>query len=349
MNKELLRNGATTMIGSVPFADPDEAVRFVLGSGVDVPAWPQLPSRAFVEGMIPQCSEGIPFVRIDEAEKRVWCGIPDDRSDALAEFYQNVMDMNVDAFAISEHAAAGLHRFVAHLAKSGAKHVFLKGQVTGPITMAIGLTDQNKQALFYDAEMRDAVLNAIVMKARWQARLLQQYCENLLMFFDEPVLAGFGTSAYLGLKAEHVVEMCNAVSAAIHDEGALAGIHVCSNTDWAVVMSTGIDVLNFDAYSTDCALSLYPEALRGFIGRGGVLAWGIVPTTHEIEDATLDGVVARLRGEFEKLSAKGFTREELKRCSILTPSCGAGMLSVEQCRKVFDLLARTRAVFRAAF
>jgi len=345
MTRNLLTNGATTVIGSVPFTDAAEAARFILASGVDVPCWPQLPARAFVEGMIPQCSEGIPFMKIDEPEKRIWCEIPPDRSEALTEFYQNVIDMNVDAFAISEKHAAGFHAFLKALG-SGPKRPFLKGQVTGPATMSLGITDQNKQFLFYDAEMRDAVTQAITMKARWQARLLRKHCENLLMFFDEPVLAGFGTSTYLGLKAEHVAEMCGAVIAAIHDEGALAGVHICSNTDWAMMMATDIDVLNFDAYSTNCALSLYPDALRRFIGRGGALAWGIVPTTNEIDGATLDGIVARLRAEFRKLEAKGFTKDELSRSCALTPSCGTGALSVPQCRKVFDLLTKLQAAFR---
>jgi hypothetical protein len=345
MTPEFLTNGATTVIGSVPFADVAEAARFILESGVDVPCWPQLPARGFVEGMIPQCSEGIPFIRIDEPERRIWCEIPPDRADALTEFYQNVIDMNLDAFAISEKFAAGFHAFLKAL-EAGGKRPFLKGQVTGPITMSLGITDQKKQFLFYDPEMRDVVVQAMALKARWQARLLSNHCENLLMFFDEPALAGFGTSAYLGLKAEHVSEMCGAIIAAIHDEGALAGVHVCGNTDWAMMMATDVDVLNFDAYSTNCALSLYPEALRRFIDRGGALAWGIVPTTHEIDTATPDGVVARLREEFRKLEAKGFTRDKLRRACVLTPSCGTGALNVPQCRKVFDLLKKLQAAFR---
>lgn len=344
--QEFLTNGATTVIGSVPFTDAAEAARFILESAVDVPCWPQLPARAFVEGMIPQCSEGIPLIRIDEPERRIWCDIPADKTEALTEFYQRVIDMDADAFAISERHAAGFHAFLKQLAVSGKKRPSLKGQVTGPITMSLGITDQNKQFIFYDAEMRDAVLNAIALKARWQARLLKKYCDGLLMFIDEPVLAGFGTSAYLGLKAEHVVEMCNMTVSAVHGEGALAGIHVCSNTDWATVMPTDIDVLNFDAYSTNCALSLYPQALRAFIDRGGILAWGIIPTTQEIDAATLDGVVERLRGEFKKLEAKGFNRAELTRACMLTPSCGAGVLTIAQCKKVFDLLTQLQVAFR---
>lgn len=349
MTEKMLSNGATTIIGSVPFTNADEAARFILNSGVDVPCWPQLPARSFMEHMIPQCAEGLPFLEIDEAAKRVWCEIPDDRSETLTDFYQKVFDLRFDAFAISERAAAGLYRFVKALESSGKKIPCVKGQVTGPVTMALGLTDQNRRALFHDAEMRDVVVNAIAMKARWQARLLGRYCERPLIFLDEPVLAGFGTSAYLGLKAEHVTGMCGAVVAAVREEGALAGAHCCSNTDWGMMMSVDFDVLNFDAWDSNCAISLYPDAVKSFIGRGGALAWGLVPTTDDIDAATEETVAARLREEFGKMRAKGISAEDLRRSCVLTPSCGAGGLSVGQCGKVLELLKRLQARFRGEF
>ncbi|RKY26008.1 MAG: hypothetical protein DRP79_05775 [Planctomycetota bacterium] len=349
MPESILKNGATTAIGSVPFEDAGEAVGFILNCGIDVPCWPQLPVRGFMEGMIPQCSEGLPFIKIDEKEKRAWCEIPEDRSEALTDFYQKIIDMDVEAFAISERAAAGLYRFIEAIRESGRKQPCLKGQVTGPVTMSLGLADQNKQALFHDVEMRDVVVNIIAAKARWQARLLGRHCEKPLIFLDEPVMAGFGTSAYLSLKAEHVKEMCNTCIAAVHEEGALAGVHCCSNTDWGMMMSADFDVLNFEAMDSACAISLYPDAARNFINRGGALAWGVVPTTSAIDDASEESVVARLREEFDRMEAKGFTRDELKRSCVLTPSCGAGGLNVDQCRKVFDLLTRLQARFHREF
>ena len=349
MTGEILSNGATTVIGSLPFEDADEAVRFVLEGGIDVPCWPQLPARGFVEGMIPQCGEGLPFFEIDEAEKRAWCEVPEDRADALTDFYQKVMDLDVDAFAISRRCAAGLYRFIESIRESGQQPPCVKGQVTGPITMSLGLTDQNRQALFHDPEMRDVVVSVIAMKARWQTRLLGRYCEKPLMFLDEPVMAGFGTSAYLSLKAEHVIDMCNTCVAAIHEEGGLAGVHCCSNTDWGMMMSADFDVLNFEAMDSGCAISLYPDAVRRFIGRGGALAWGVVPTTDAIDAASEESVVARLREEFDRMEAKGFARDELKRSCVLTPSCGAAGLSVEQCRKVFHLLITLKTRFQRDF
>ena len=49
--------------------------------------------------------------------------------------------------------------------------------------------------------------------------------------------------------------------AAIHQEGALAGLHCCGNTDWSLVLATGVDVINFDAWEFAQGLSVYPAEL----------------------------------------------------------------------------------------
>ena len=54
----------TTGIGSLPHTDPVEACKIILDS-VDIPFWPQLPHRSFLESMVPMYSEGFPFIRIE--------------------------------------------------------------------------------------------------------------------------------------------------------------------------------------------------------------------------------------------------------------------------------------------
>ena len=342
MTGEFLLNGATTGVGSMPAVDAAEAVKFVFDSGLDIPFWPQLPARSFFEGMVPQYSEGLPFARVDEGEKRIWCEIPDDRSEALTAFYEKYLAGDVDAFAVSPEYAAGLHIFLDEVKSRGTKFDCLKGQVAGPVTMTLGIADRNKRAIFYDAEMREAAVKLLAMKARSQVRLLAPYCKRVMIFLDEPILAGFGTSAYLGLGADDVVSMCNEVIEAIHDEGAVAGVHCCSNTDWSLVMSAKLDVVNFDAYAYAHTVALYTDAVRDFLGRGGVLAWGIVPTTDEIDVENIETIWSKLEQGMQLLVKKGFAESDLRRQCLLTPSCGAGGLRQDQCKKVFDLLAQTR-------
>jgi hypothetical protein len=54
--------GLASMIGSLPYKDENKAVAIVLRYQIDMPAWPQLPKRAYVENMYTQYSEGFPGI-----------------------------------------------------------------------------------------------------------------------------------------------------------------------------------------------------------------------------------------------------------------------------------------------
>ena len=80
---------STTGIGSLPHRDPVEACRLVLQT-FDIPFWPQLPALSFFESMIPQYSEGMPFLKIDEEREKIW--VERDGGDALSQFYETCTD-----------------------------------------------------------------------------------------------------------------------------------------------------------------------------------------------------------------------------------------------------------------
>ena len=75
----------TTGIGSMPHKDPERACRLVLET-FDIPFWPQLPRLSFHELMIPQFSEGLPFLKTDEKKERIW--IEREDGEALTQFYE---------------------------------------------------------------------------------------------------------------------------------------------------------------------------------------------------------------------------------------------------------------------
>ena len=49
---------------------------------------------------------------------------------------------------------------------------------------------------------------------------------------------------------------------AIKAAGGMAGVHVCANTDWSLVLDSGADILSFDAYGYFDKLILYRDALQ---------------------------------------------------------------------------------------
>jgi len=334
-------NLATTGIGSVPFTDADEAVSVLLAADLSIPFWPQMPKRCFAEEMVPQYSQAVPCVRADAEGKAIRLDVSDKMTE-LEAFYHKFLAEDPSLFALPETAAAGLYAFEREAA--AGRYAVVKGQTTGPITLCTSIFDADKRPLFGDEELRDAVVKTLVRQVTWQVgRLRPLASEGVLIFVDEPVLAAFGSSSYLYLSEQNVLDMLGEVFDAIRAAGGLTGIHVCGNSDWGLIARTGVDVINFDAYQYGRSISLYPDEIRAFFDRGGSVAWGIVPTTSAaINEATPEALVERLEACFAAMVEKGFSNDLLRERAVLTPSCGAGNLSPTEARRVFELLAAVR-------
>lgn len=325
----------TTGIGSLPHSDPDEACRVVFES-VDIPFWPQLPHRSFLEFMIPQYTEGFPFVRINGEHIYV------EKNDgqAVSVFYEAI---EKDAgFPISESYASGFYAFLDIAKQKKQKLSAVKGHVTGPLTFTLGLTDSQKKPVYFDEEMRELALYLLKGKAKWQIENLQTFAEKVIIFVDEPILSALGTSTYVGVAPAEALRLLREVVSYIQKLGAVAGIHCCGKADWPLVVSSGIDILNLDAYFYWDTLSLYPDEMKAFINKGGFIAWGVVPTTDAIRKIALNGLIEQLERGIHSLEKIGIPPEILRRQSILTPSCGTGSMETNDAVRVFSLLKDLR-------
>ena len=332
----------TTAIGSLPLTDPAEAARRVFDLGLDVPFWPELPKLGWREGMIPQAVDGFPCVRFDEGKKSVWFDTsPDAKAEELTAFYEKALAEDPAHFAMPEASSAGLYAFLAECERRGERYPVLKGHITGPLTVGLGAKNSEGVAVFYDPEMVDVLCRGLALRALWQVRELEKHADEVIVFYDEPVLAGFGTSAYLSLTAEAVIETLGEAIAPLKAEAAV-GIHCCGNTDWAMMTRTGADVVSFDSHGYQRSLALYPDAVREFLEAGGNIAWGAVPTLEHVGEETADQLTARLREGFALLVAKGIPEDLIRRKALLTPGCGAGSLTEEELRWVFDSLEAVR-------
>lgn len=330
----------TTGIGSLPFTNPVEAARFVLNAELSIPFWPQLPQRDFRELMIPQYSEGLPCASIDTDKKDVVCSI-ERRAESLEEFYEKFLAEDPELFPVTRDYAAGLYAFEEAAGDSTWRNV--KIQTTGPLTFTQGISDAEGNPVYNDPDLRDAAVKLLARKSQWQARRFAGFSDGpLIAFLDEPILAAYGSSTYVGISEEDVHNILREPLEAIKAEGAASAIHVCGNSDWGVVIRSGIDILNFDAYQYGYSAALYAEDVRAFFDRGGNIAWGIVPTSEAVRDETADTLAKRLADSFRPLVSKGFSESRLEERCLLTPSCGAGSLSIDDTRRVFDLLYELR-------
>lgn len=327
-----------TSVGSLPFRDEEKACSLIFSRFKEVPFWPQLPKRSFLENMYVQYSENLPGVSIDLEKKTIHVDTKN-KEDEIEKVFKEYLEFNVDYFKISKDFASGFYEFLK-LGKEfqGKNWQFVKGHLTGPISFGLTVTDENKRALYYNRTYKELLIKFLSMKAVWQVRMLKQLFDKVIIFIDEPYLISIGSS-YVNINEKEVASDLNEISGAIHKEGAISGIHCCGNTNWGLLLKTELDIINFDAYNFIESVALYPEELKNFLNRGGALAFGLVPSQIDIAEKVK---VSDLKNLFKKglkaLEAKGIPTKKLINSIIITPSCGLGSQEDEAVDKIFDIL-----------
>ena len=331
-----------TIIGSMPHTDPSQACSQIIAHLKDIPAWPQLPKRSFLENMYVQFSQGFPGVVAKEDS--IYVDRSQDLDKPLEKLYAAYLENDVDKYPISPDYAAGLHSF---LSLENLSPLAVKGQLTGPVTWGLTVTDENKKAIIYDDVLGDAVPKLLKLKASWQEKALSQISKNTIIFVDEPYMSAFG-SVGMQLSKEKVVSLLNEVFEGI---SGLKGVHCCGNTDWSVLLSTSTDIISFDTYNYAQSLSLYPAEVKKFLDRNGTIAWGIIPSDEEaLTKESAASLKDRLEEAMAPFTRKGIPFKQLIEQGLLTPSCGLGSIaSSEAIAQALELLAELSVKIRKRY
>jgi len=332
-----------TMIGSLPLTDPAAAVKLVLEHLDEAPIWPELSSRSFREEMVPAHVEGLPGLRLDLEARKVWIDTEDPGlADEMAAFYERVMAAeesgDLSAFRVGPSHASALPVAIRVFEEGGRIFPCVKTHCSGPVSMQLSLTDASDRPLYYNEAYQDVLVRQLSLRGRWLIRQVRPFGEAVIAFLDEPSLAAFGSSAYLGVLREEVVERLGAAVAALKTEGAVVGVHVCGNSDWPMILDTGADILNYDAYEYGESMLMYADRLAPHFERGGMLAWGIVPTSIAVRTETAASLEERFFALVDDLAGRGIDSQLILDQSLITPACGLGPMRPEDARRAMALL-----------
>ena len=354
----------STALGSFPNEELNDLPRKIIKS-LDIPVWPQLPKRDFRENMYIQFSSPLPSIKIDKLSEKTYFDTNVDLSPHLELFYERYLSEDFDYFKLPEDFAKGFYELqsgyknfstveneILDGGKSKKDRRWIKGQVTGPISFGLTISDQDLKASLYNDLLLDCIIKNISMNARWQVKELMKICPSIMIFIDEPYMAAFG-SAYVNISREQVVRMLNEVIDAIHLEGAIVGIHCCANTDWSVLLETNVDILSIDANGYMQNLFLFYKGFMSFLNKGGIIAWGIVPNDSDIYKATSQEIADKFLcslNDFQiNVISKGveISIHDIANQSIVTPVCGLGSTTEEISEKVLEMLPRVTEDLRS--
>jgi methionine synthase II (cobalamin-independent) len=340
---------AATGIGSVPFSSPEEACREILSYESIIPFWPQLVRKDPREDMGLQYSPPLPCLKPDLAQKTLYYDLGCNRSNALLSFYEKFLERDFPYFSLRPDFASGYYQMVELLSTLNSPASHIKGQIVGPITLGLSTKISSDRFLIHDGELMDVVIKGLAMQAIDQAKKFESLGKSAIIFFDEPSLSGYG-SAFTPLSKKEVLEYLGDLIHLIREEtSAQIGLHCCGNTDWALLLSLDLDILNFDAYGFGDALMLYPAEIKAFLEKGKTMAWGIVPTTDYTGAETASILLDKLDSLFKILTHKGIDQDRLFLQAMITPACGLGTLSEETARRLLALLSEASLMGRERF
>ncbi len=329
-----------TAIGSMPHVDPGEACSAVMKYLPDIPAWPQLPRRSLEEGMVAQCSEGFPGLVMEGDKARIEPSASFDSE--LEQIYIDCDEDSAHKYEISAKYAAGLAAFLSRAAGSR----IVKGQITGPITWGLTVTGRDGLAILYDDTLAEAAAKFLRLKASWQENTLRKVAPDVIMFVDEPHLVSLG-SVFTPIPEEKVPVLLAEVFGGIKG---IKGLHCCGNSDWSVLLDTGIDILSFDAYNYASSLSAHSDKVKSFLERGGGIAWGIVPSDEEmLARESLSSLRDRLEDSMALFTRDGVRFKQIIAQGLITPSCGLAGLSPGAAILALELTAKLSHDLRSRY
>jgi hypothetical protein len=138
--KKITGNGLPTLIGSLPAANHQQALDWILDATPEIPLWPQLPALP-QERMLNQFIEGLPGI-IEDDYNPYFDVNADDFPDEQLSFYEEFLNVSekpdtllASRFQTSNDRAAGLYLLAKQAQKTGSHLTAVKGQVAGPFTL----------------------------------------------------------------------------------------------------------------------------------------------------------------------------------------------------------------------
>lgn len=303
--------GSATGVGSLPGADPAEAIRVVVGELPDFPHLPETPGSGLGADMIGR---------------------------GAAHLVDLHVELTVSGWRFADRAGADERRARAALARDLdllEEHTQgfvgpLKIQCAGPWTLAGSLELRyGDKALADPGAVRDitaalaegvATVASDVAKRVPGAAVVVQLDEPLLpaaLAGRVPTASGFGALPLV--ETPDAVEKLRLLVRALDDVGATPVAHCCAaNPPLLAFADAGLRAVGFDAGLLSPADD---DAIGGLVERGVGLFMGLVPSREpdDVRPLRARDLAAPARELWSRL---GFVPETLARDVVVTPTCG---------------------------
>ena len=344
---------------ALPLTDPERAWSLVLEHAPELPGWPRLPRRSFLESPAIQLCEGFPGVIFERDHiyvDEVW-----QRDTLLDKLYIAYLADDFTYGEISPEYAACLGILASNIQNAHPTNgslwsaiapgnklpapLAIKGQISGPLSWGAEVCDRQGRPILYNEELMDIVAKHLRLKAGWQERVLRQVAPASLMILEEPLLtvSSVDTLPFDRNRCESL--MCDVLSGLT----GLRGV-ACTYPVADIVLNLPADVLSVDVSSLPEPDPQGLQVVRTFVERGGFMIWAIVPAGGESADAVpgIAELTARLLAWLAAVAPDEEQRTRLAAASMVTVGGNLAGVEEQQAAQVLALTAQLSHAMRTA-
>ena len=274
---------------------------------------------------------------------------PEEREQEVIEFYEKCEQEDLDHFATTPKTASFYYDMLERIKKARPPELkWISFQMPGPIVLGDTFKQRNGNPAIHDETFRDILVKTVNMKSRWMEKWIQEEIPEVQVICDqpEPTLVVFTSAGGTGSR-EEVIQTINGGFSGV---SSVAWVHCCANIDWSLLTDADIDVINLDAYMYGDKISLYGKEFKGFLGRGGSIAWGIVPVVDDLlSKESVQSLVEKLEKGIDLLVQNGVDEELAASSSWVLPSCETVLLSPEKSDLAFSMTSEISRIMKRKY
>ncbi len=300
-------------VGSYPFKNPVSVCRKIIKNQHLLLHWPQLP----------KCS-------------------PRERLIAQTRAALKTKDRH-----FPKGYASGWNALWRLLKKSKNTHFqHFKTQMAGPITLFgklnIKLSKKNSQRKLL------RFVSLWLEHAFWQIHQIQQKDFTPILMLDEPHLP-----SYMGQtgsqQSRKTLRLLRSIILRLQKKGALVGVHCCNRISPANLISLNPDMIHFNVYHFPSQLKNSKQSIQAYLKNGGIIAWGVIPTLETLDSTNKIKIEKLLMESLEYIEGQGMSLRHILNQSMVAPTCGTGLLTVEESNSILDFATQLSVQLKSRY
>ena len=269
-------------LGILPHKNLNAVVDIISKHFPDLPFWAQLPNYAPVEGQFLQFTTPIPGIKSDILKTKYYLDtrsyVFQTRSRGIIKDYE---DISFDKLKKYRPNSVFFDYFLRIIDEF--KPEFAKGQITGPITIGLLLSDERGVPLIENHKVMDLITKCCILQC------ISQICEmkavhppvKPIIFIDEPALGKAVITDNACRSPKVIKSILKKITQAIKENGGIPAISSSSCTDWNYAVESGFKIICINPATQFVTLLNKDLKLDKFLNSGGKIAWIAIPDNEE--------------------------------------------------------------------